>query len=244
MQNRIKKIILSLWILLISGQSISFAASKNMLSQADSLFQAGLYTQALPLYETLYTKERVASPAMLLRMALIYEGLAKPTMALYMLNKYYLSRPDHEVLKKMADLAQKHQLAGYEYKETNYLLTFYSQYEKELIQSMAGLLLLCMLVLAYRRWKQKVLSPSLMLLSFVIIAALAFILNRGVEQSYAIIMSQRTFAYKEASGASSVLKTLPQGTRVVVVQTLDKWLKVKLQDQEVYINSYCLQPVY
>jgi hypothetical protein len=244
MQNSFKKIIFGLFLLLPVLFAKASLKPSEALAQADSLFNVGLYTQALPLYEQLYTQDRLASPAMLLKMALIYEGLSKPTMALFMLNKYYMSRPDNAVLKKMAELAQKHQLSGYEYKETNYLITFYRQYEREIVQVIVGLLALCVLLMVYKRFVLKSISPSMTLLSFVLLGALAFLLNKGVDQTYAIIMRPDTFAYKSASGASTVVTRLPQGTRVVITEATDKWLGVKLNDKEVFVNSFCIQPVY
>ena len=82
------------------------------LKTADSLFQAKRYTQSLEHYEEIL-RQRQYSPAMLLKMAYIHEGLNNIGSAMYYLNLYYIATADETVVDKMDELATKFDLEGY-----------------------------------------------------------------------------------------------------------------------------------
>src|SRR5688500_16903409 len=70
------------------------------LKTADSLFQAKRYTQSLEHYEEIL-RQRQYTPAMLLKMAYINEGLNQIGSAMYYLNLYHTATGDKSVLRKM-----------------------------------------------------------------------------------------------------------------------------------------------
>ncbi|MGB3465691.1 MAG: hypothetical protein WBA74_10490, partial [Cyclobacteriaceae bacterium] len=55
----------------------------DRLTTADSLFQAKKYTESFELYEQIIVEDMAYSPAMLLKMAFIKEGLGDYSNALY-----------------------------------------------------------------------------------------------------------------------------------------------------------------
>ena len=54
------------------------------LELADSLFEAKKYTLALPIYDSIYSKAELQTPQMLLKMAMIHEGLGDAGKAIYL----------------------------------------------------------------------------------------------------------------------------------------------------------------
>src|SRR5690348_1763124 len=78
-------------------------AQAQKIKQADSLFQAKQYTQSLALYQSVFNEKKY-SPAMLLKMAYIQEGLGKIGQTLYYLRLYYLASDDEQALHKMEEL--------------------------------------------------------------------------------------------------------------------------------------------
>ena len=63
--------------------------SKNLnLNKADSLFNLQIYTEAKLIYDSLYYKENLYSESMLLKMALIEEGLENYEKSIYYLSQY------------------------------------------------------------------------------------------------------------------------------------------------------------
>jgi hypothetical protein len=223
----------------------SFSQGKLSLGQCDSLFDAGLYTAALQGYEILYKGDRIATNAMLLKMAYIYEGMGDYTMCLYMLHKYYNRNPDHEVLRRMAELAAKHEIGGYTYKEEAYILSLYKLYEKELLQ--VGVLLSAVLCVAIGVGKWRRGSVSFGLVFFFLLAVLftAVVVNRSVEKEYGIVMQDGIWIYEAPASGSSAFLRLARGTRVELGSITDKWYKATIEDKRVgFVNMFHVQPVY
>src|SRR5689334_2250894 len=73
-------------------------AQSQQIQQADSLFRSKQYTQSLEVYQAMF-KERKYSPAMLLKMAYIQEGLGKIGQTLYYLKLYHLATDDEQALR-------------------------------------------------------------------------------------------------------------------------------------------------
>ncbi|HET9052993.1 MAG TPA: SH3 domain-containing protein, partial [Cyclobacteriaceae bacterium] len=95
MQNRVLKIVnLSLFLLLFP-LALSAQSNNPLLGRADSLFQQKRYIQSLELYQKLFEGHRY-TPAMLLRMAYVEEGLNNIARAAYYLNLYYLATRDED----------------------------------------------------------------------------------------------------------------------------------------------------
>lgn len=228
----------------------TYAASENkedqyVLRHSDSLFDKGFFTSALQGYEYLYKHSRVASDAMLLRMAYIYEGTEENTMALYMLHKYYLRHPDHEVLRRMADIASKQGVQGYTFKEESYLLTLYKRYERELLQTGAILSTLLFIAAVVGKWRRGTISPGLVMFLLLVVGLTLVVVNRGVEKEYGIVMQEGTWVYKAPASGSKAFVRLPRGTRVVLEGISDKWYKATLEDsREGYVNMFNVQHVY
>src|SRR3954468_14023429 len=86
-------------------------AQSQKITQADSLFRAKQYTQSLEVYQSLFNEQKY-SPAMLLKMAYIQEGLGKIGQTLYYLKLYHLATDDEQALRKMEELAGKFGLSG------------------------------------------------------------------------------------------------------------------------------------
>ena len=106
-------------ILLIFVMGITSALAKApsedpsavVVAKADSLFATRQFTQAGDLYQSVFQKHHY-SPAMLLRMAFIHEGLGRLGESLFYLNLYHLASSDPQALKKMEELAEKNRLQG------------------------------------------------------------------------------------------------------------------------------------
>src|SRR5688500_5325176 len=99
-------------------QSSSAQTSHFRLQTADSLFQAKRYTQSLEHYEEIL-RQKQYTPAMLLKMAYVYEGLNQIGSAMYYLCRYHIATNDKTVLAKMDELATKYNLEGYETTDTD-----------------------------------------------------------------------------------------------------------------------------
>src|SRR5690606_17154239 len=145
MQSSVLKIAV-LVTLLAGAFHIPAAAqtSSYRLYTADSLFRNRQFTQSLQHYESVLANGEY-TPAMLLRMAYINEGLDRPGKTLYYLSMYYQATGDRAALRKMEELARKYNLTGYTVTDADRLLSWYLE-SRDYIS--IGLAAFCILLLA------------------------------------------------------------------------------------------------
>jgi len=85
-----KNIILIKLIVLLTFTNVLAQENEKDIELADSLFNQQKYTQSFEIYNRILKTDNLTSPAMLLKMAYIKEGLGDYSNALYYLNLYYL----------------------------------------------------------------------------------------------------------------------------------------------------------
>ena len=212
------------------------------LQTADSLFQAKRYTQSLEHYEEIL-QQRQYTPAMLLKMAYINEGLNNIGSAMYYLNLYSMATDDEAVTAKMDELAEKYDLEGYETTDTDRFWTFYLDNHLNLSLALAAIVILLM-ALMYRtrtRMHQRPVGSA------VAVAALALLLF--FHQQYAdarhrgITAQPSTYLMAGPSAGASVLEVVGDGHRVEVIGKKDVWLKIRWDDEIAYVKQDALRPV-
>ena len=154
-------------------QSINCQADTNKLDLADSLFNSQNYKEALAIYENLYFEDESYSPAMLLKMAFISEGLGDyPKTTLY-LSKYYEHNPNPRVTNKIKALTEQPALIGYQISDREQFFKILADHRAE-ITSLLALFLIVSLILLFRYREN--LRPALFIPSLVLIL-LVFMAN-------------------------------------------------------------------
>ncbi len=216
---------------------------EEKLLQADSLFNARRYTQSFDLYESILRDDKLSSPAMLMKMAYIREGLNNAADALYYLNLYYLKTSDKEVLQKMETLAEEKGLRGYDFNDFEFFKTIFYRYYSYLIYILFALGLL-LLALAYRsRFKQQQ-RPVLPAIGMVFVLALLFYtLNFGLSYDRGIIMEDQTYLMEGPSAGAEVLTIVSKGHRMEIDGEEDVWIRTKWDDRTVYVKNNKLRPI-
>ncbi|MCS6973604.1 MAG: SH3 domain-containing protein [Cyclobacteriaceae bacterium] len=233
MQNTRIKLLL-LFILLTFFSSVCRAQTEAAALQlADSLFHSKKYVQSLEYYEQLLSKG-YQSPAMLLRMAYVEEGLQRYARALYYLHRYYQLEPDDKVWNKITSLAAQHRAAGYEMKLGEFGLTKYRLHRPKWIMinfCMAAMLAVVMLLSRNKKIKRK---------AFIVQMAFVLVLFVQINMPfirYAIVAEDGTPVMKGPSAAADVLEVLQSGTRLQVKGKTDIWLKVINHEQTGFVRS-------
>ena len=242
MQNRNFKILIFLFLGLISFLETSYSQGfKEELKTADSLFQLKRYTQSLTLYENIVREERQASPAMLLKMAFIYESLEDLSNTLYSLNSYYLLTSDKRVLTKMTELAQTHTLEGYSTNDFDLFLKFYDEHRNYfiLITLALGILILSMIFKRKKKLNEKSVGLSFGLLSIVFVAFL--LINFSKLAPKGIITSANTYLMSGPSAGSDLIEITGEGHKVEIVGKKDIWLEIKWKSGRAFIRENNIQ---
>lgn len=242
MQSRVLKIVkLSLFLLVLS--TVVNAQSNNpLLVRADSLFQQKRYIQSLELYQKLFEDHRY-TPAMLLRMAYVEEGLNNISRSVYYLNLYYLATQDEDALTKLEEVAIKNRLEGYSTDETDLFLSFYLTHHTLITIILVALAVLALAIALTQRliFKHKPIGEFVCMC----IVSVLCLLNLSQKSFWekAIIAKDNTYLMTGPSAGASVLAIVRDGHRVEVMGTKDVWTKVKLGESEGYIRTSSLLPV-
>lgn len=212
------------------------------LAKADSLFAARQYTQAFEYYYAI-RQQGSWSPAMLLKMAYIQEGLGRLGESMYYLNLYTLASHDPQAVKKMEELAEKNRLEGYEEDPMGPIHTTLREYYLPLagVLVAVSILLLAMMTDQYRR-KQK---PSLALAGTLILflAALFTHVYFSRATNRAIVTRANTYLMTGPSAGSSVVEIIGEGHQLRILDKKDVWLKVAWKEKEVYVRDFLARPV-
>ena len=212
------------------------------LQQADSLFARGAYTKALPLYQELLAEER-ASPAMLLKMAYIQEGMGRIPEALYLLNLYYRETSDQETATHIKELAGRYELSGYDIIQEEYVRSLIRRYQVPIIGTLLALSLLLSSLIIYRRIKQQHKSVITTLFLLVLLGSLVYFVNFRPTYSKGILMQDNTYLMLGPSAGAGVLTQLKAGHRLEVIGQEDVWIKVVWNNQIAYVKAHLLRTV-
>lgn len=216
--------------------------SSFRLQTADSLFQTKRYTQSLEHYEEIL-RQRQYSPAMLLKMAYIYEGLNQRGSAIYYLNLYYIATNDETVLEKIGEIATKYDLYGYEVTDFDRFWSFYLDNHLYLSFAIAALMILMLSVMYHTRIRQHT-RP---LASAIVVAFLAILLfahqQYGTVRARGIIADTSTYVMEGPSAGASVIDIIGDGHRVEILGKKDVWLKIRWDEDIAYVKENSIRPV-
>jgi len=212
------------------------------LKTADSLFQSRRYTQSFELYASIL-KQNEYSPAMLLRMAYIQEGLNHVGEAMYYINLYYLASHDDAVLDKMETLAEKHNLNGYKTTDRDRVLTFYHDNYTYISLGLGAILIFLLALTVHVKFRRQIRPIFSTVMVGVFVLVLGYHINLGDRKQIAIITNPKTYFMEGPSAAAGVVTIIGDGHRVQVIGKKDVWLKIKWDDQVGYVKGNSLLPV-
>ena len=205
------------------------------LSLADSLFAIQNYQEALSLYEDLLTNDEVYSPAMLLKMAFVAEGMGDYSNASFYLAKYYDQNPNPRVITKIKALTEQSNLFGYELDDSDRFLKFLTDLQEELTSVFSILLVVSLILLVAFRKKvdhPKYYFPSILFL------LLTFISNNFLFQaSTGIVTGSPTLIMEKPTAGGKLLSVVDPGHRVIIKSSKDIWYEVNWGGKKVFIKK-------
>ncbi len=237
MQTEILKILLILFFPLFSlGQT-----TQQKIKHADSLYKAKQFTQSFAIYQSLLAQNQY-SPAMLLKMAYIQEGLGHQGLCLYYLNLYQRASDDHQATTKMEELANKYRLQGYQSSNSPRFIHYLQKNSLRLTAGLCTINFLFFSLLFYQKRKGKSTVAATLLLIFFSVLVFA-VTNWGGKQAQVIVSSGATYLMSGPSAGASVTAILDEGHRLTVHGQKDVWLKVIWKDQDAYVKQNNVMPI-
>jgi uncharacterized protein YgiM (DUF1202 family) len=226
--------------LLYSYNANSQTDTKVLIKTADSLFIEKKYSEAYKIYSTLFTKEHTYTPQSLLKMAFIKEAWGDNIEAVYYLNYFYEKYPEKKVFNKMKDVAEKKKLVGYNYSDFEFFSNLYRNYDNEVILGIMGVLFIYFLSIVGYKIVIKRLSNSSPYFFIIFLFFMFYLINFGetyINPGKAIVMKDKSLLMDNPSAGAKVIGTIAKGTRIMILEETDIWLKIKLNDKDAYIRK-------
>jgi len=242
MQRRRLKILLAFITLFLTALHGSAQISNFHLKTADSLFQAKMYVQSFEHYREILDQHQY-TPAMLLKMAYIQEGLDNIGQALYYLNLYYLATNDKTAADKMEELANKYNLEGYETTDADRALSFYHDHYPKVTIGLATLTIFFLSVIFFTRIRLQRKPVAGVIFLFVVLALFFVHVNFGASSRQGILAGDHTYIMNGPSAGASVIEIAGDGHRVVILGQKDVWMKIRWNNDIAYVRSSSLLPV-
>ena len=210
--------------------------SKNLsLNKADSLFNLKIYTEAKLIYDSLYFKENLYSESMLLKMALIEEGLENYEKSIYYLSQYQSINNNESSEIKIQKIANNYDLEGYEKNDFDYLQNILKKNRIIIIYSLLLLILLIFIINIYRILKNKK-APTLVPTFYVISILFLLIININLPKS-GIVYFENTFIMEKPSSGSNLYQIVKKGDKLKIIGEESVWYKIKINETEKYIRK-------
>lgn len=217
--------------------------SEELLTKADNFFEKKKYTDALKIYEQIFEEKKIASDALLHKLAFIHEGLNNYTEALYYLTLYNEYNPSNKTLKHIEDIAHEHRLKGYTHSDKDFIIVFYKHYGLYILISISLICLyLITIIILKRNQKHKVPKftfPSIILICFLVF----FSFNFTYTNTKAIIIKNQTIIMDSPSAGGKIIDIVSKGHRVELKDKVDIWYKIIWEEEVAYIRENNLRLV-
>ena len=205
------------------------------LTQGDSLFAKKQYTQSFDLYHMLYESGRY-TPAMLLKMAYIQEGLGRISQSIYYLQLYYKATNDEQALSKIEELATKHKLEGYTASVEGAFRNTLHKYQFSIRMMLLSMGLFSFALIIYQ--KRKKYKPMGAGLATVFMMGILFAhVNLFTAPEEGIVSANQTYLMSGPSAGSSVIAIISEGHQLKIKDKKDVWMKVEWQDKTAYVKE-------
>ncbi|MBK8293138.1 MAG: hypothetical protein IPK96_21590 [Flammeovirgaceae bacterium] len=205
------------------------------LTYGDSLFAKKQYTQSFERYQSLYESGRY-TPAMLLKMAYIQEGLGRISQSIYYLQLYNKATNDEQALYKIEELATKHKLEGYTASVEGAFRNTLQKYQLSIRIMLLAMGLFSFALIIYQKRKQY--KPMGAGLATVFMLGLLFAyVNLFTAPEEGIVSDNQTYLMSGPSAGSSVIAIINEGHQLKIKDKKDVWLKVEWREKNVYVKE-------
>ena len=230
-------------ILTLSCFVLKGADNQALLLKADSLFEKNKFTEARELYFDLYQKGQ-QSPATLLKMAYVHEGLGEFGQALFFLFSYYKITEDGRAYEKIQTLAKTHDISGYQLDPIEQIQIWMHNRLFNILPVLlvVGIFFMLLMVNSARHgnYNGKYASGFVSVL-FIVMGGIA--LNFMSPNQRAVI-TQTSYCMSGPSSAANLLSIIPAGSQVQVKREQDIWVEVQWNNQRGFVHQADILQAY
>jgi tetratricopeptide (TPR) repeat protein len=222
-------------ILLITTTSLGFTQSlEKELVKADSLYQKKQYLSAIKIYDKIYNNGN-SSPAMLLKLGKIEEGMGNVGQSMYFLEKYYQFTKDEKVIDYLQETAESKNAIGFDYDLSYKADIFYKEWKIyfKLFFSIIIFLGLGMMIKHQNSNQKKKRYFALALIPLLIVA----FLNNYEGKSEAIVISNPSFLLEGPSSGANLVEKINTPAKIQIKDQVDVWSKVIIEEKMAFIKT-------
>jgi len=229
------KFLFSSLILFLFTTTVGYTQSlEKELVKADSLYEKKQYISAIKIYEKIYN-EGNSSPAMLLKLARIEEGMGNLGQSMFYLEKYHQFTKDEKVIDYLKETAESKKAIGFDYGLSYKADLFYKEWKIyfQLLFSIIIIFGLGMIIKHQNSLQKKKTYFSTSLISILIVA----FLNNYNGKSEAIVIGSHSYLLEGPSAGSNLVEKVSAPAKIQVKNQVDVWSKVVFEDKEAYIKT-------
>jgi len=229
------KILISSIILFVVGTSNVMAQPlEKELVKADSLYQKKQYISAIKIYEKIYNAGN-SSPAMLLKLARIEEGMGNLGSSLYYLENYYQITKDEKALSYLKESTDGNNALGFDYGLAYKADLLYKEW-KLYLQLFLSIIIFFGLGMMIKYQKIGSKKRNYFTVALVPLIIVAF-LNNYSGKNEAIIINSPSYLLEGPSSGANLVEQVNVPTKVQVKSKTDVWSKVIFEEKVAYIKT-------
>ena len=233
----LKKIIFFLFLNLNFLQLAKSQMDVVLLKKADSLYKTENFNAAETIYEQSLSKIKNPSKSLFLKLANIKEKKGDYLKTLYFLNKSYEIDPTEKVLSKLNEIANLHELKGYELNDFNFLILFYKKYSGFLVAILLILGIYIFVILFIKKYKNSHIPTNQKAFLIVYLVGVSLLMNLPDKYHQGIINHDGVLLRSEPSAAANVMGEINKGNRLNIIGGNDIWRRVIWNDHFVYLKE-------
>jgi hypothetical protein len=220
----------------LTFSSLLASANEQLLAKADSLYTQKKFTASSKVYEQLY-QQGLFSPATLLKMAFVYEGLGETGKALYYLSAYYRLTEDPKTYEKIQTLANAKGVSGFELSEMD-RLSIWANNRKEIYLPVLISIAVFLTALSFYHTKRKQSNGKFVAAFLSILTVLVlFVSINFIETRNKAIITTGSYFMSGPSAAANLIQLIPEGNQVKLGQEHDIWIEAEWNDERGYLRK-------
>ncbi len=233
----LKKIIFFLFFNLTFSQLANSQSDVQLIKRADSLFKIENFSAAELFYEQNLISNPKLSESIYLKLALIKEKKGDFLKSIYFLNKAYEIAPDEKILAKLNEIANLHELKGYELSDFNFLILFYKQYSGFLVALLLILGIYIFVILFIKKYKSSLTPFNQKLFLIIYLLGIGLLLNLPDKYHQGIVNQDGVLLRSEPSSGATIIERVDKGHRLNVLGGNDIWKRVLWNDKFLYLKE-------
>jgi len=228
--------ILKALFLWITPLGFALAQPSTHLQKGDSAFAARQYRLALQQYQVV-EKAGFGSPAMLLKMAYIHEGLSQVAPSLRYLSLYHARTGDPAAEQKIQTLAEKNQLNGYQLTDGEKLRQLVAKQKMSISILLVTLVVALAGLISFQKFRRN--QANRAIISLLVVGCLALAWNQYANRptQYGILNGTTNYLMNGPSAGAGLMSIQKDGHRVKIIGRQDVWLAVVWNSKTVFIRE-------